>query len=370
MRPMQTQTGRQRNMRKSMTLAGMLAALFWSATAAVAQMVAPNPLSPLKNKKVMVLEGGTQGSHGPARDATWANLQAMAKEVGFSIVKGDPKNLTDASLAPYDILVFNFFFETQLETAFPQKSKDAFIAWLKKGNKGYVGYHTSGANEYLKNEWTWYQQNVTSMYYALHGSDIPQGDVTKTTDAAILSQPIMQGLPATFSAIDEWYEYDKTSPLFTECKIMYYLSNAQAINRAPFPIHPVAWYREDAAHTRYFYSTFAHNLDAVNTTWFKGIILRALEYVSGDPSTPILKAEGAPVATLKQAAYATASRELTVDLQGEYRVSVFSSKGQLLFRTKGDGKRTFTPRAFAKAGIYLIKVESKLTEVSQRMMIY
>jgi type 1 glutamine amidotransferase len=357
-------------MRIAKTWMVMLMALWLGAVAASAQMVTPNPLSPLKSKKVMVLEGGTQGSHGPARDATWANLQAMAKDVGFTIIKGDPKNLTDAVLAPYDILVFNFFFETQLETTFPQKSKDAFIAWLKKGNKGYVGYHTSGANEYLKNEWTWYQENVTSMFYGLHGSDIPQGNVTKTTDATVLSQPIMQGLPASFSAIDEWYEYDKESPLFTQCKVMYYLSNAQAINRSPFPVHPVAWYHEDAAHTRYFYSTFAHNLDAVNTTWFKSIILRALEYVSGDPGTPILSAQGAAAATLKNVAYATGSRELTVDLPGKYRLSVFTPKGALLYRTAGEGARTFAPPAFAKPGMYLVKVESREAKITQRILIY
>ena len=350
-----------------------VSAILLLAVVSMSQVVTPNPLSPLKNKKVMVLTGGGQGSHGPARDATLNNLKAMATDVGFTLSIGDPLNLTDASLASIDILVFNFFFQTDVETIFPTKSKNAFIAWLKKGNKGYIGYHTSGANEYAKQEWLWYQENVTSMYYALHGNDIPQGTVGKTTDAAILSHPIMQGLPATFTAVDEWYEYDKDSPLLAPssgCKVMYYLSNAQALNRAPYPVHPVAWFREDAAHTRYFYSTFAHNIDAVNTTWFKGIILRALEYVSGDPTTPIMKNNGAPVASFKNLSYIASSKELSVDLDGAYSISVYSQNGKLLYKNHGLGKSTFAPPAFNQSGLYTVRVSTKLKKYSQRILIH
>ena len=357
-------------------LGRVLGAIALSLLPAAAQMVAPNPLSPLKTKKVMVLEGGSiSGDHLAARTATYATLGGFSTQVGFTLVKGNPLNLTDADLNSVDILVFNYFFETQTATAFPDASKQAFQRWLLKGNKGYVGYHTSGANEWLKNEWTWYQDNVTMMRYALHGTGTPQGTVVRTTDPAILSMPVMQGLPATFSAQDEWYAFDATSKVLdpaSGCKVMYSLSNAQALDRQPYePNHPVAWVREDAVKTRYFYSTFIHFQDGANSTWFKSILLRALEYVSGDPeSTPILTQGHAATATLKNLAYITNTKSIDVNLEGKYRLIVLKPNGETVYTASAAGKRTFAPPAFARPGIYLIKVESAARNLSQRILIY
>ena len=352
------------------------ALLFMAATALspLAQVVAPNPLSPLKTKKVMVLEGGTIASdHLAARTATYTNLQAMATQVGFTMTKGDPLNLTDAVLNTVDIIVFNYFFETQDAKAFPDASKAAFQRWLAKGNKGYIGYHTSGANEWLKSEWTWYQDNVTSMRYALHGTGTPQGKVDKTTDAAVLKMPVMDGLPATFTAQDEWYAFDATSKVLdpaSGCKVMYFLSNAQALDRQPYAPHPVAWVREDAAKTRYFYATFIHFQDGANSTWFKGIVLRALEYVSGDPTTPILTQGAAPAATLQNLAYITTNKELHVNLPGKYLLSVLNPAGKVVYTARAEGGKSFTPPAFSQPGLYLVKLESAGRKVSQRIMVY
>jgi hypothetical protein len=337
------------------------------------QMVAPNPLSPLKSRKVMVLEGGnTTGEHAQARDNTWRNLQAMATQVGFTISKGDPKTLSATVLNGVDILVFNYFFETQSETVFPKTGRDAFMAWLKKGGKGYLGYHTSGANQW-PNEWPAYQDSVTLMRYALHGSGTPQGTVTKTTDPAIANSPLMEGLPATFNAVDEWYEYETTSKMFDpalKVKIMYNLSNAAAINRAPAPNHPVAWVREDNFGSRYFYATFIHTGSGANTDWFKSVLLRALEYVSGEPSNPIVTANGDALITTGRISYITNSRSLRVDLEGEYRISVSSTDGREIYSRQGAGVEIFNPEPFANPGLYMVRVESRTRSLNQRILVY
>lgn len=357
-------------------LGRVLGTIALSLLPAAAQVVAPNPLSPLKSKKVMVLEGGSiSGDHLAARTATYGTLGEFSTQVGFTLVKGNPLNLTDADLSSVDILVFNYFFETQLATAFPDASKQAFQRWLLKGHKGYVGYHTSGANEWLKSEWTWYQDNVTMMRYALHGTGTPQGKVDRTTDPAVLSMPVMQGLPATFSAQDEWYAFDATSKVLdpaSGCKVMYSLSNASALDRQPAePNHPVAWVREDAAKTRYFYSTFIHFQDGAKSAWFKSILLRALEYVAGDPdATPILTQGHAAAATLKNLAYITSTKSIDVNLEGKYRLIILKPDGEAVYTTSAAGKRTFAPPALARPGIYLIKVESAARKLSQRILVY
>ena len=85
------------------------------------------------------------------------------------------------------------------------------------------------------------------MRYALHGSGTPQGNIEITKDASVLALPIMKGLTPSFSAVDEWYEYETTSKIFDPAegwKMMYYLTNTAAISRSPAaPNHPVAWFR-------------------------------------------------------------------------------------------------------------------------------
>ncbi len=250
-------------------------------------VVNPDPNSRLKNKKVLVLTGGDVMDHGPARDATLANLQALATKIPFTLVAGNPLALTDASLANSDIIVFNYFFQSEVASVFPDSSKAAFQRWLKKSGHGWVGYHTSGANEYAKAEWIWFQDNVTGMRYSLHASGTPQAKITKTTDTKILTSPIMSGLPAEYSAQDEWYDYQTDSKLFSDgSKVMYYLSDAATMTppRLPNPIHPVAWFREDTNKVRYFFTPMGHTLATASSDWFQSVLLRALEYVSGDPT--------------------------------------------------------------------------------------
>jgi type 1 glutamine amidotransferase len=350
-----------------------IACSFISIAITDAAMVNPNPASPLKTKKVLVVTGGTAGDHAPARDATLTNLQAMAAKVPFSLTIGNPLTLTDASLAPYDIIVFNYFFETQSSAAFPDAAKTAFQNWLKKPGKGWIGYHTSGANEYAKSEWIWYQDNVTGMRYALHGSGTPQGTITKTTDAATLANPIMEGLPSTFTSEDEWYNYETSSKLYTDgSKVMFYLSNAGSMTppRFPSPIHPVAWYRQDENGTRYFYTPFGHTIAGANSDWMKSVILRALEYVSGDPTTIALTPETRSNLLAGTPDYLSASQALPIDIPGEYRISVWSTNGRMLASAEGEGSRSYSLAPLKNAGTYIVTVDSKAAKLSHRLQVY
>ncbi len=373
---------RKRVARTAMTVRSVRSGLSWKAIAGVlllgafcaqAAMVEPNPKSPLHSKRVMVLTGGQAQDHGPAKAATLTNLQALATKVGFTLVQGDPLTLTDASLANIDILVFNYFFETQLANVFPDAAKTAFQNWLKVKGHGWVGYHTSGANEYAKAEWIWYQENVTGMRYALHGNGTPEGNIAKTTDAAILAHPIMEGLPSAYTAQDEWYDYNADSKVFSDgSKIMFYLANASTMTppRLPSPIHPVAWFREDANNVRYFYTPFGHTLAGANSDWFKSIVLRGLEYVSGDPVTDILTSRTQSNLLSATPTWLGAGQALSIDLPGKYRVTVWSATGRRLASVAGQGKREYALAPFKQAGTYVVMVDSPVAHLSQRIAVY
>jgi hypothetical protein len=363
---------------RTLSLGGIVLAL--AATQGMAQMVMPDACSPLKDKKVLVLPGN--GHDGP-RNATLNNLKAFATQVGFTLkADGNALALTDDVLAGYDIVVFNYFFQTQNTAFFPQASKDAFMRWLKKGKKGYVGYHTSGANEWATNEWRNYQDSVTGMRYAVHGAGTPTGTVEKTKDTSVLSKPIMKGLPTTYTTPDEWYEYTLDSKIFQPAwnwKIMYYLTAVDAARSPGPPNHPAAWFREDELGTRFFYSIFIHTQDGANSDFFKSVLLRALEYVAGPtPSTypaacqtptPIAS-EGAARATQPGFSFVTTSRELRVDLDGDYRLSVWSPSGRELFSLDGSGKRSYNPEPFRDPGLYVVKIETRGGNFLQKIMVY
>jgi type 1 glutamine amidotransferase len=354
-----------------------LAALLLTAVMAPAQMVTPDECSPLKERKVLVLPGN--GHDGP-RNATLTNLKALADKVHFTIkADGNALTLTDAVLNDYDIVVFNYFFRTQDPAVFPQASKDAFMRWLKKGKKGYVGYHTSGANEWSVAEWRDYQDSVTGMRYALHGEGTPSGTVEKTKDAAVLAMPIMKGLPASYTTSDEWYEYNTDSKIFDPAwkwKIMYNLASVAAPRSPAPPNHPAAWFREDEKGTRYFYATFIHTQDGANSDFFKSVLLRALEYVAGP--TPesyascvtAIQSPGAAKSLNPGLAFITTSRELRVDLDGAYRLSVFSPKGRALYTVDGAGRKSYHPAPFAKPGLYVVKVTDAARSYVRKIMVY
>jgi type 1 glutamine amidotransferase len=363
-------------MKRKLCIAAM--ALLSVAQMAGAAMVTKNTDSKLSMKKVLVVAGNS-GSHGGARDNTLTILKSFAAMVPFQLTEGDPLNFTDAYLAPYDIIVFNYFFHTEISTTFSDKNKTAFINWLNKGGKGWVGYHNSGANQWnnggAQAEWLWYQKNVTGMYYDLHGSGVPTGNCVITTDAKVLNMPIMDGLKAnfpTFSASDEWYNYEATSPIFdtaTHTNFMYFLTNAKAIGRFPESPHPVAWFREDEKKNRYFYSTFEHDPEQVKSDWNKSILLRALEYVSDYGTTAISTDNGRAANTGSGISFITNNRELRISLPGAYHLSVWSPEGRKLYSVNGNGAAAYNPAPFKQQGIYFVKLESKGKKITQKILI-
>jgi type 1 glutamine amidotransferase len=344
-----------------------LTAALAAAPPAVAAVVDPGSCSTLKDKKVLVLPGN---SNYQSMAATLQNLKTMAAKVPFSKTVGDPLKLSDAVLAGYDIIVFNYFFKTQSSEVFPDSCKAAFMRWLKLGNKAYVGYNTSGANEWSRDEWRDYQDSVTGMRFALHGSGTPQGRVEATADSAVLASPIMQGLPDHLSMSDEWYEYQLDSKIFDPAmnwKFMYYLANAQAINRSPpSPNHPVAWFRTDGNGTRYFYTTMGWSPDFVNGDFFKSLLLRALEFGAGyDCSTAIANSNAGG----KTGLHVTVNRELRVDLDGAYRMSVWSPVGRRLLAAEGSGGRSFSLASIQRKGLCVVKIDTKSGSFTRKILI-
>jgi hypothetical protein len=185
-------------------------------------------------------------------------------------------------------------------------------------------------------------------------------------------------MDTAFTGTDEWYDFDlaifekEEPPLWVDAKVMYYLDESKLATKPLRPMnpHPIAWFREDNLKNRFFYAGFIHTEAGVNSDFFHSTLLRALEYVAGyETGTPI-SVDGNSIKTLKNMSFVTASRTLLVDLKGAYALSIWTPEGKKVFSKKDFGQKSFQPDAFLKSGYYYIKLNSKATNLTQRILIY
>ncbi|HKP95879.1 MAG TPA: ThuA domain-containing protein [Fibrobacteria bacterium] len=356
----------------------VVAVAFVCATCVHAAPVAPNPKSLLKNKRVLVVQATNWNgkSHETPKANGLAKLNLIRTAVGITnfTVVDNVENYTAAVLNNYDIIVFNYVFNSQVAVGKPFEK--AFRTWIESGNKGWVGYHTSGANDV--GEWPWYRDTVTCMRYHAHSTAAQQGVMTKTKDPAILAHPIMAGMDSTFTGTDEWYDFDlaprgNAPDGWANARVTYYLDESTLSTNPTRPMnpHPMAWYREDKWKNRFYYSGFIHSDAGSNSDFFHSSILRGMEYVAGyDSSGADITSFGNSIRTLEKLTYITNSKQLRVDIPGSYKLSIFSSKGGLVDIIRGEGFRTYGPESFKKPGIYFVKLQSKVKNFTQKMMIY
>ncbi len=354
--------------------------LMWGGVNSHALLVNADLSSRLASKKILILNGANTSSHPEAKAAAEKMLHKLIDTVLHIPVAnrtfaGTSLSLvTTAGLANFDLIIFNFYFETQLMTTAQQ---NAIKAWFALGNKAYVGYHTSGANE--AGEWNWYRDSVTSMQYRLHSGSAQTGTILKTKDTAISNQPIMAGLPdSVVKLTDEWYTY---TPGLTwgdtsngnknaNVRVMYYLNEKSLPTALPDAMgsHPAAWYRVDSKQNHYFYSIFTHDPVAAGSDFFGSVMLRGMEYVATyNPAVPIVN--GKALGRHGAMSISMAQRDLKVSSSIPYRLQVWSVNGEQLFSARGEGSKTFHVDAFKQPGIYFAKIESKQGVFTQKVMV-
>jgi hypothetical protein len=339
--------------------------------------VAPNPKSLLKSKKVLVVEATkwNENSHTTPKANALALLKKIKTEAGFSTltVADNVEAYTAADLAPYDIIVFNYVFNTQYAVGKPFEA--AFKAWFAAGNRGWMGYHSSGANDV--GEWPWYRDSVTVMRYHVHTVNAQPGKMNITTDAAIKALPVLQGMDASFTGTDEWYDFDlppraPAPALWADCKVTYYLdeSSLAIAPSRPMNPHPMSWIREDGKKNRFYFSAFVHSNEGSSSDFFHSALLRGLEYVAGYDTAVSISSAGNSVRNRLDLAYVTGSRELRVENTGPHKLEILSAQGRLLERLEGKGRKTYRPRSMAKAGVYCVRFQGNGVRFTQRMLVY
>ena len=98
------------------------------------------------------------------------------------------------SSSRYDLVVFN----STTGDVLNDTQQAAFERFIRAGN-GYAGIHSATDTEY---GWPWYGQ-LTGAYFRNH----PNGTPTATVVVEDPTKPSTQGLPARWTRVDEWYNF-------------------------------------------------------------------------------------------------------------------------------------------------------------------
>lgn len=357
----------------ALVLTGMVAGRVEAIVAKVS-----NPPSLLSTKKVLVIHGNTSGDHLNARNALTVKFKQIQALYGFQMdsaygtTGGNPGS---GALDQYDIIVFNYWFDTQLSSATFQSN---FKAWVNSTNKrrGWIGMHTSGAN--TDGEWNWLRDSVTSMRYNIHSTPVQPGVIRKTTDPTVLAHPIMQAMADTFRVpSDEWYDWETTAPTYGDIRVMYNLDETTLANAPSHPMnpHPMAWYRENpVTKNRFFYTPLVHSSPGVTSVagndFFASLMMRALEYVAGyDTTSTAISMNGDKLSNFNPHPYVFVRNELKISATGAFKVEIVSLQGRTLFRASGKNNGSYRPALLRKPGVYLVKISAKGGAYSQRIMV-
>ena len=247
-----------------------------SVTRAFPLNVFPETLDPNARYNVLVF-GKTAAFRHSAIDETLAAIRLMGSQQNFTVdYTEDATRFNDAFLARYDLVVW----DSTTGDVLNDTQQAAFERFIKAGG-GYTGIHSATDTEY---GWAWYGQ-LTGAYFRNH----PAGTPTATVVVEDPNSPATAGIPARWTRVDEWYNFQKidnpvvngggnrVSPrdqspihvLLTMDESTYTEDDGNTIDED----HPIAWCkRYDGG--RMFYTALGHTeatyLDPVFLNHLKG----------------------------------------------------------------------------------------------------
>jgi uncharacterized protein len=233
----------------------------------------PPPLpADIKRPAILVFSKTNAFRHEEAIPAANAMFDALGKERGWTVFKTENgAAFSPAILAKFDAVIFN----NASGDVFTPDQEAAFKAYLEDGG-GYVGIHAAGDNSHK--EWGWYMDQVIGATFTQHTMNPQfQKAVVRAENA---SHPAMQGLPASWQRIEEWYSFDKSprtkgfTILATVDEQSYNPEGMFGANLRMGDDHPAVWAR-CIGKGRVFYTSFGHKAEAFSEAETKMMLANA-----------------------------------------------------------------------------------------------
>ncbi len=174
------------------------------------------------------------------------------------------ERFSQASLESFDVVVFLNTTGDVLD----DEQQIALQRFVERGG-GFVGIHAATDTEY---DWPWYGSMIGA-YFAGHPHVQPA--LVRVEDHA---HPATAGLPATWTHVDEWYDFDR-NPRDGGHRVLMTVDEASYEGGAMGDDHPIAWCRE-VARGRSFYTALGHTPECFADPMFQAHIRGAIEWAA------------------------------------------------------------------------------------------
>lgn len=204
-------------------------------------------------------------------------LAAMAQRRGWSAVFTENGAVFNpAALARFSATVWN---NTSGDLLTPDQ-RAAFRTYIENGG-GFVGIHGAGGDPHY--DWQWYPQTLIGAQFKGHPMNPQFQPATLRVEDP--NDPVMRGLGATWTRVDEWYSFEH-SPRNNGVHVLATLDE-QTYNPRMLWMdvrmgadHPVIW-KHCVGRGRVFYSALGHRAAAYREIEYTGVLERAIEWASG-----------------------------------------------------------------------------------------
>lgn len=191
-------------------------------------------------------------------------IEGMGEANGFSVTDtDDPSIFTLEGLQPYEVMVF---LNTTGDVLDPNQEEN--LQYFVRSGKGFVGIHSAADTEY---DSSWYETLIGS-YFASHPE--PQ---EATVEIVSPDHPVVQGIPASFSRFDEWYDFANLP--WSTVTILAELDESSYAGGQMGDPHPIMWaHKYDGG--RAFYTGFGHTPESFSEPLVLDLLTNAIVWAA------------------------------------------------------------------------------------------
>ena len=241
----------------------VVSAVFAAVTTSLTVVPAPQAdAAPLS--RILVFSK-TAGFRHSSIDEGIAAIRTLGSQNGFAVTATEDANqFTTANLAQYQAVVWLSTTGDVLNAT----QQTAFESYVRGGG-GYVGVHAASDTEY---DWPWYG-GLVGAYFASHPAN--QQARVRQEDRA---HPSTAHLPATWTRLDEWYNY-RTNPR-SAVKVLANLDESSYSGGSMGGDHPITWCHNYQG-GRSWYTGMGHVEESYTDANFTRMLLGGIQWAGG-----------------------------------------------------------------------------------------
>jgi len=248
-----------------MRIRATAAAAALALVAGIAAAVPASPAAAAPLTKVLVFSKTAGFRHSSIPNGI-AAIQQLGAQNGFTVTATEDANqFTTANLAQYQAVVWLSTTGDVLNAA----QQTAFQSYVTGGG-GYVGVHAAADTEY---DWPWYGELVGA-WFASHPAN--QTATIRVEDRGNASTA---HLPATWSRLDEWYNY-RTNPR-AGAKVLATLDESTYSGGSMGGDHPITWCK-NVGSGRSWYTGLGHVEEAYTDGNFTRMLLGGIQIAANN----------------------------------------------------------------------------------------